>query len=171
MKLLHIVGRRNHGKTTLIRELLPVLKRRGLNVGTVKYSPHSHDLEPPGKDSRLHREAGAEPAAIVTPKLTAVFLPRSADAPSDTDPYARLRPLFAHCDLTLVEGHLEGPNVKVEVWRAALDTTPLAAERGDIHAIITDDAVDLDIRVWPRGDLEQLAQRLLALAQKDREDN
>ena len=51
MKRLHIVGGKNHGKTTLIMELVKELNRRGQTVGTIKHTHHQHELDVPGKDS------------------------------------------------------------------------------------------------------------------------
>ena len=53
----------DRGKTTLLIELVEELTRRGVRVGTIKHSSHSHELDTPGKDSFRHRQAGATPAA------------------------------------------------------------------------------------------------------------
>lgn len=158
---VHVVGRRNHGKTTLVVDLVRALTARGLRVATLKHSSHRHELDTPGKDSHLHRTAGAARAAIVTPTLAAVYLPRA----EGEDPDALLLPLLAGCDLLVVEGHLDGPGPKIEVWRARMATPPLASERADIAAVVTDDEPEaLSVPVWPRSDVPALACRVLALA-------
>ncbi len=162
MRRIHIVGRRNHGKTTLIADLLEELCRRGIRVGSIKHSAHRHELDPPGKDSYRHREAGANPAGIISGNLMAVFVPRS---PRD-DCYARLGPMFADCELVLVEGDIEARGVKIEVWRAAMATTCLAGERSDIQAVVSDDQPEVHVPVWPRTEVGSLADRLLALARE-----
>jgi molybdopterin-guanine dinucleotide biosynthesis protein B len=152
-RLVHVVGRQNHGKTTLIAALSEALGARGLRVGSVKHTEHVHEIDTPGKDSFRHRQAGASPVAMVTAELTAVFLP----GVDPRRPYEALSPLFASCDLVLVEGHLEGPGPKLEVWRKALGDPPLATARQDILAVVTDDAPEgLAPPVFPRGDLEAL---------------
>ena len=166
MRRVHIVGKKNHGKTTLTVALVSELTRRGFAVGTIKHSPHSHELDTPGKDSHRHRCAGASPASVVTADLVGVFLPRS-DA---EDPYARLAPIYEGCDLVLVEGDkgLRG-GLKVEVWRAEVGGAPLCAGAGrdDIAALVTDDAVEVAVPVWPRGDVSDLTDRVLALCGLD----
>jgi len=156
---LHIVGRRNHGKTTLIAELVREFCRRGIRVGTIKHSCHAHDLDTPGKDSHRHRQAGAQPAAIVTRDLIGVFLPRPEEPL-----YERLEPLFADCHLVIVEGNIDAPGLKIEVWRSAAGNTCLAAERADILAVVSDDRPALRVPIWPRGDIVTLADRVFALA-------
>ncbi len=161
MKPIHIVGRRNHGKTTLMVELLEEFSRRGVRVGSIKHSSHAHELDTPGKDSFRHRQAGAVPVAIVSKELIGVYLPRE----NGDGFYERLAGIFDQCELVLVEGHLDGPGIKVEVWRQSVGPSPLAAERDDIVAVISDDPISLDVPVWPRNDSAGLADRVLAVAQ------
>jgi molybdopterin-guanine dinucleotide biosynthesis protein B len=158
MNRIHIVGRKNHGKTTLIVELLEEFRRRGVSVGSVKHSAHRHELDPPGKDSYRHRAAGANPAAIVSRNLVGVFVRRD----EITDCYAVIGPLFSGCKLVLVEGDIDARAPKIEVWRACRGTPCLATERDDILAVVSDDSPPVSLPVWPRGDIAHLADRLLA---------
>ncbi len=167
MQPIHIVGRRNHGKTTLLVELLEELTRRGIRAGSIKHSSHSHELDAPGKDSFRHRQAGAVPAAIVSKDLIGVYLPRDADDDDNSDDfYDRLAGMFAQCDLVLMEGHLEGPGPKIEVWRQAVGGLPLAAERRDVVAVVSDDPISLDVPVWPRSDVAAVADQVGALSKR-----
>ena len=157
---VQIVGRKNHGKTTLVVDLVTEFSRRDVRVGTIKHSRHRHDLDTPGKDSYRHRHAGANPAAIVTADALGVFLRREPG----NDFYAQLAPWFADCDLVLVEGDIETPARKVEVWRAAVGTPCLAPEYSQIVAVVSDDVPAVAVPVWPRSDVAGLADRILALA-------
>jgi molybdopterin-guanine dinucleotide biosynthesis protein B len=158
MNRIHIVGRRNHGKTTLVVELVQEFCRRGIRVGTIKHSRHVHELDRPGKDSYRHRAAGSQPAAIITRDSVGIFLSR--DGGCD---YRRMEPLFAECQLVLVEGDIDAPGVKVEVWRAVMGSVCLAADRGDIAAVISDDTPVVPVPVWPRSDVARLADRIWGL--------
>ena len=162
MKRIHIVGRKKHGKTTLIVDLVGQLRARQVRVGTIKHTAHAHELDTPGKDSYRQRLAGAAPAAIVTPDLVGLYVHRRADA----DCYQHLAPMFSACDLVLVEGHLDCPGVKVEVWRQDAGGPCLALERDDIAAVVTDDSVAVDVPLWPRSDVAALAGHILALAEE-----
>ncbi|MBN2491903.1 MAG: molybdopterin-guanine dinucleotide biosynthesis protein B [Planctomycetes bacterium] len=163
MHRIHIVGRKNTGKTTLVEALAAALARRGVRVGAIKHTGHVHELDTPGKETSRYRRAGAEPTAVVTSEAIGLFAARA----KGEDPYERLAPLFAGCHVVLVEGDHEGPGTKVEVWRAATGTEPLIASRRDIVALITDDAVELPVVVWPRADMDALADRVLALSEKN----
>ena len=157
MRLIHIVGRQNNGKTTLIVELIAELTKRGMRVGTLKHSSHTHELDRPGKDSYLHRTAGACPAAVAARDMMAVYLPRKPEE----NPFDQLGPLFENVDLILVEGYHSGPGKKFEVWRSSVGTTPLFTEQNDIDAVITDDAVPNLLPVWPRNNITVITDNII----------
>lgn len=58
------IGKSGSGKTTLLVRLIPVLKEKGLRVGSIKRSHHEIEVDREGKDSWRHRQAGADPVAI-----------------------------------------------------------------------------------------------------------
>ncbi len=159
MKRIHIVGRRNHGKTTLTVELVRALTAKGYKVGTLKHSSHHHILDTPGKDSYRHREAGGNPACIVTPDITGVFF----RTPTKTDIYEKLAPLYEDCDLVVVEGNIDSVGPKLEVWRQERGTPSLALERDDIVGLISDDTPPEGVTAprIPRQDLDAIAEKVI----------
>jgi molybdopterin-guanine dinucleotide biosynthesis protein MobB len=161
MKRVHIVGRKNHGKTTLVVELVRWLRDAGYRVGTIKHTHHRHELDTPGKDSFEHRQAGAEVVGVLSHTLSAVFvpLPPVAAAP---DRYQTLSPLFESCDLVLVEGDTGASAIKIEVWRACLGTTPLASTDPMIQLIVTDDAFSIATPILARSQIAEVAHWVLS---------
>ncbi|HEX6961884.1 MAG TPA: molybdopterin-guanine dinucleotide biosynthesis protein B [Lacipirellula sp.] len=162
MHRLHIIGGKNHGKTTLIVELVQELTKRNVRVGTIKHTHHRHELDVPGKDSYRHRLAGAEVVGILSPSMNAVFMPR-AEAAATRDPYEAFAPLFADCQCVLVEGDVQASSPKVEVWRAELRTPPLATSDRSIMAVVTDDAPTIAAARLARSDIKGLADWVLAM--------
>jgi molybdopterin-guanine dinucleotide biosynthesis protein B len=160
MNLIHIIGRKNNGKTTLIVELVQELRRRGVKVGTLKHSGHEHELDTPGKDSYRHHAAGGDPAVVMTRNKMAVYIDRE---PND-DSLALLAPLFSGTDVVLVEGYIDGPGIKIEVWRDEVGTEPLINERNDIVAVVTNDSLETRLPVWSRKDIAKLADNVVKLA-------
>ena len=161
MKVLHVVGRKNHGKTTLIAELIAYLTQMEVRVGSIKHCGHEHMLDSPGKDSALHRQAGAEPTVVLTPSQMAIFQHR----PPQNGSYASIRGHFEHCDIVLVEGDLDGPGPKIEVWRAEIGGDPIVMRREDIRGIVSNDPIETDRMVWQRDRIPEIAQAVLALAE------
>ena len=163
MRRVHVVGRKNAGKTTLMIELIRELTGRGCRVGTIKHTSHNHCIDTRGKDSFRHCEAGASPAALITGNATAVFLPEQHGERT----YKELASFYEACHLVLVEGNLETAAPKVEVWRAEASGEPFALTRNDIAAVITDEQINVSVPVWPRACLRTLANNSLALAGVD----
>lgn len=162
LRRVHIVGRQNSGKTTLIVELVEYLTAGGWRVGTIKHTHHHHELDVPGKDSFRHRDAGAAPVGIIAPGMNAIFWPETA-AHDDENRYSKMLRMFQDCDLVLVEGHLMGDGIKVEVWRTANGRPPLANDDCSIRAVVTDDVVSVPVPVWSRLDVAKLADLITKL--------
>ena len=59
MKIINIIGHSNSGKTTIVKELVPMLAEN-FTVGTIKHMGHHIFELPEGKDTTLHFEAGAD---------------------------------------------------------------------------------------------------------------
>ncbi|QDT67475.1 Molybdopterin-guanine dinucleotide biosynthesis adapter protein [Planctomycetes bacterium MalM25] len=161
MKRLHVIGRKNHGKTTLVVALIEELTGRGLRVGTIKHTHHRHELDVPGKDSHRHRTAGATVVGVLSKGLSAVFLPSDDSGPS-RDRYAPLATVFASSDLVLVEGDSGTTAPKIEVWRAEVGSRPLAEEDLSVLAVVTDDDLPTAGLTLPRSDLQTLADWVIA---------
>jgi molybdopterin-guanine dinucleotide biosynthesis adapter protein len=164
MKRVHVIGRKNHGKTQLVVDLVEEFARRGLRVGTMKHTHHHHELDTPGKDSQRHRTAGASVVGIVSPTMNALFLPVADGSELDEDKeerYTAFATWFDPCDLVIVEGDAHTRAPKIEAWRAVLGSPPLAASDRSILAVITDDPLQLDVPILSRRDVRGLADWML----------
>jgi len=162
MNRLHVIGGKNHGKTTLIVELIGALRERGLRVGTIKHTHHRHELDTPGKDSHRHRLAGSSIVGVLSRELAAVYVPTTELGSQPDDWYAAMAPAFAGCPIVLVEGGTETAAPKIEVWRAAGQSQPHAIRIPNVLAMVTDDPIELDLPVFPRSDLAPLVDWIVA---------
>ena len=132
MRLIGLSGWSGSGKTTLIAALIPVLASRGHTVSTVKHAHHGFDIDRPGKDSHLHREAGAHEVLVASGTRWALMHEhRDTAEPPLSDLLARLEPV----DLVLIEGFKRDPHPKIEVYRAELGKPLLYPEDAHIVAI------------------------------------
>ncbi len=169
---VHIVGRKNCGKTTLLCELVECLTLRGLRIATVKHTHHQHELDTPNKDSYRHRVAGACAVGIVSPGMTAVFVPTNASQHSEEREarYLTLRSAFGDADLVLVEGDLHTAAPRIEVWRAAIAENPYATTEAGLSVVVTDDGLPGDlaasttVTTISRSNIDLIANQVLEIA-------
>ncbi len=134
-RVIGLAGWSGAGKTTLIAKLIPELKTRGLSVSTLKHAHHAFDVDKPGKDSYVHREAGATEVLVTSSNRWALMHElRGAPEPRLDELLRHLSPV----DLILIEGFKRDPHAKIEVHRAANGKPFLYPEDPDIRALATD---------------------------------
>ena len=153
---LGIVGWSGSGKTTLILSLLKIFHAAGLRVSTIKHSHHGIELDHPGKDSYLHRTAGAAEVMLATPDRWFLMKDHHGDRePELQDLISRMGPV----DLILVEGFKTAAIPQIEVHRLHLAQPLFATGHGRLLATASDDpALTCDGRpVLPLSDPEHIA--------------
>jgi molybdopterin-guanine dinucleotide biosynthesis adapter protein len=162
MRVVGIAGWSGAGKTTLMTRVIPVLVQRGLKVATVKHAHHAFEIDRPGKDSWLHREAGASEVAIVSSRRWAlVHELRAEREPPLVEILAKLSP----ADLVIVEGFKRLAYPKLEVFRASLGKPLIQPEDDCIIAIATDAPMSqASVPVVMLDDVDRVADVLLAEA-------
>ena len=161
MRVIGLAGWSGAGKTTLLRRLIPELVARGLRVSTVKHAHHAFDVDKPGKDSWLHREAGATEVLIGSANRWALMHElRGADEPDLPDLLARLSPV----DLVLVEGYKRGPHTKIEVHRASVGKPLLHPDDPTIAGVAADPVLTAPIPCVRLDDIPAIAALVLAHA-------
>lgn len=104
------------GKTTLLEQLLPLLRGRGLNVGVIKHAHHAFDVDKPGKDSYRLRSAGAAPMLVASRERFALMQETPGQAEPDLANLLKMMALHAP-DLVIVEGFKAWPLPKLVLYR------------------------------------------------------
>lgn len=160
MRVIGLAGWSGAGKTSLIVKLVPWLCARGLAVSTVKHAHHAFDIDKPGKDSFLHREAGAREVLVASANRFALMHElRGAPEPRLAELLARLSAV----DLVLVEGFKREAHPKIEIFRAANDKPYLYPDDPTIVALVSDVAPGSPARL-PQAHLDDI-EAVAALAQ------
>ena len=126
------------GKTTLLVQLLPLLKQQGLRLGVIKHAHHSFDVDQPGKDSYDLRHAGAERMLIGSRRRWALMV-ETPQAEEPTLPQLLANLPCADLDLILVEGFKHERYPKIELRRAETEHQPWLYTVDDtVIAVATD---------------------------------
>jgi molybdopterin-guanine dinucleotide biosynthesis protein B len=138
MRILGFAGWSGAGKTTLLAKLIPILTDRGLRVSTMKHAHHAFDVDTPGKDSYVHREAGATEVMVASGRRWALMHElRDAAEPDAAQLISHMTPV----DLLLIEGFKNAPHDKIEIYREANGKPLLSAEDPSFVAICSDGPV------------------------------
>ena len=133
--ILGLAGWSGSGKTTVIKNLLPKLKKINISVSTIKHAHEGFDIDKPGKDSFIHRESGAQEVLISSSKRFALMSNYKNKESSLTELIAKLTPV----DLVLVEGWKTENIKKIEIYRKEVKKPLLALNDKNIIAIATND--------------------------------
>ena len=134
------------GKTTLLCRVIPLLTRCGLRLGLIKHSHHAFEVDRPGKDSFVLRQAGAQQVVVASRRRCAVLSQYPADARLSLAEF--LGQLNTdELDLVLVEGYKYYPLPKIELHRPSLGHPLLALDDPDIIAVATDAALSQRVTI------------------------
>ncbi|PJE79435.1 Molybdopterin-guanine dinucleotide biosynthesis adapter protein [invertebrate metagenome] len=108
------------GKTTLLEQVMPCLKVKGLRIGVIKASHHNMEFDVPGKDSYRLRHSGAVRLLLAMPERSVCFTDNPE--PCDPDFNHQLQLIQGDdLDIILVEGFRDAPIPKIEVHRQVCD--------------------------------------------------
>jgi len=134
-----LIGWSGSGKTTLLARLIPLLTGAGLSVSTIKHAHHEFDIDQPGKDSWVHRQAGASEVLVASGRRYALMHElRGQPEPTLDELLARLTPV----DIVLIEGFKHGPYPKIEVHRPELGKPLLSRDDPWIVAVASPEPIE-----------------------------
>ena len=131
------------GKTTLLRQLIPALMEKSINVAVIKHAHHLFDIDTPGKDSYEIREAGSQQTLVASSRLMALM-----QASQHTEKKPELSDLIPRLDATtldiiLVEGFKHEPFAKIELHRPSLGKPFIYDHDDNVIAIASDEHLSL----------------------------
>jgi molybdopterin-guanine dinucleotide biosynthesis protein B len=164
MRIIGLAGWSGSGKTTLLAKIIPRLVARGYAVSTVKHAHHDFDVDTPGKDSHVHRLAGATEVLVGSSRRWALMHElRGEPEPSIYD----LLPKMSPVDLVLIEGFKAAQHTRIEVYRQNVGKPPLHPDNRQIAGIVSDTPFpDAGRMVVHIDDIEGVVELVLAKAER-----
>ncbi len=163
-EIVAIVGGTNSGKTTLIEKLIPVLKRRGYKVGTVKHVMHEMVFDQGGKDSWRHVEAGAETVIVDADRMLFMFKSMHSNPGNAQRLKDFANQYFSDVDIVIAEGYKKQELRKIEVYRKNGITEPVCLKDPNLAALVTDAEIDAGVPRYGLEDLESIADMIIKIA-------
>lgn len=116
LPLLGITAWSGTGKTTLLKQLIPQLRKREIRVGMIKHTHHDMDVDKPGKDSYELRKAGADQTLVASQQRWALMT-ETPELPELDLYYLASRFDASKLDLILVEGFKGETIPKIALYR------------------------------------------------------
>jgi molybdopterin-guanine dinucleotide biosynthesis protein B len=164
MRIIGLAGWSGSGKTTLLAKTIPRLVARGCTVSTVKHAHHSFDVDTPGKDSHVHRMAGATEVLVASGRRWALMHElRDEPEPSIYDLLPKLSPV----DLVLIEGFKAARHARIEVYRQEVGKPPLHPCDPQIAGVVSDTPFpDAGRPVVHIDDIDGVVELVLAKAER-----
>ncbi|WP_020561071.1 molybdopterin-guanine dinucleotide biosynthesis protein B [Thiofilum flexile] len=146
------------GKTTLLTQLIPLIKAKGIRVAIIKHAHHQLELDQPGKDSYRMREAGADQVLLMSAKVCALTW-QGDTAPEEASLTRALSMLTPHSvDLVIVEGFKHESYPKIEIHRPALGNPLLHLTDPDMIAVVSDEMIESILPVLDLNQPEQIVE-------------
>ena len=68
MKIFGLIGWKNSGKTYFAQQIIQQMSSQNFRVASIKHAHHNFDIDKPGTDSYLHRQAGSQQIIISSSK-------------------------------------------------------------------------------------------------------
>lgn len=156
-KIVAVSGVKNSGKTTLLENIIPLLKDRGILTAVIKHDGHGFVPDVPGTDTYRCLESGACGCAIFCADRFMVV----KEEPGIDE--VRLLEAFPEADLILLEGFKNSSYPKIEVVRKGNSDACVCAPE-TLLAVVSDmEAAPEGVRRIGLNDYEEVAEMLYLL--------
>lgn len=147
-----IIGKQDVGKTTLIKTIIPLLKKNGYKVGTIKYKVPSFEIDYEGKDTYEYYKAGADVVSISSPKKLAIIKRVDRNPPS-------IKGIINNCrdvDIVLVEGYKKWRYPYIEIQKNNKKTKTTNKENKHHLKITSITSPGISIPTFSKNDLHNV---------------
>ncbi|MFH8132573.1 molybdopterin-guanine dinucleotide biosynthesis protein MobB [Pantoea osteomyelitidis] len=142
--LLAFVAWSGTGKTTLLKQLIPLLKAYGIRPGLIKHTHHQMDVDTPGKDSYELRKAGADQVLVASQQRWAL-MSETPECDAVDLHYLASRMDATTLDIVLVEGFKGEAVPKIVLWRAGAKGGVEELLDGNVIAVASNCALNVSL--------------------------
>lgn len=164
VRLLAISAWSGTGKTTLLEQVIPLLKTQGIRSGLIKHTHHQMDIDTPGKDSYLLRKAGADQVIVASNQRWALMV----ESPNKPLSLMQLASQMdsSTLDLVLVEGFKDEPVPKIALWRRGVKGEIKDLLDQYVIAVATDEDMELNLPILDINQPMQVADYIVQWLKK-----
>ena len=147
------------GKTTLLQQIIPLLKQHNINVAAIKHSHHDIDIDIPGKDSYALRKAGANQTIVACDQRWALV----TETPNTTLNLHELIKQFDpdNTDLILVEGFKNEPLPKIMLFREEVGKPFAGLIDSDTIALASDKSYTVSVPLLDINNIKSIVEFII----------
>ena len=159
MIIIGIVGWKNSGKTTLVKNLIKYFTKKKYVVGSIKHAHHNFDIDKRGTDSFIHRKSGASEVLISSNKRFAKIEGRNNLKELSLN---KLISKIERSDIVIVEGFKKENHKKIEVIRSYIkNQKPLFESVKNVIAIATNKKVKTNLPMFDINDYQKIGDFII----------
>ena len=155
-----IVGWKNSGKTFFAQRLIEYFSKKNLVVASIKHAHHDFDIDKPGTDSYLHRQAGSQQIIVSSSKRWTKIVELKGRSEKKLDEL--LRELNSP-DIVIIEGFKYSPHPKIEIIKEDSDNY-LFLKLKNIIGIVCDKQINITLPQFKRKEIDKIAEFILTKA-------
>jgi len=155
-----IVGWKNSGKTVLAQKLIEYFTKKNLIVASIKHAHHNFDIDEPGTDSYLHRQAGSQQVIVSSSKRWAKIVELKGKSEK------KLNELLLELDspdIVIIEGFKDASHPKIEIIKKDSDNY-LFPKINNVLGVVSDNKIDTNLPQFKREEIEKIAEFFLTKA-------
>ncbi|GLR08925.1 molybdopterin-guanine dinucleotide biosynthesis protein B [Mixta theicola] len=156
LPILAIAAWSGTGKTTLLKQLIPLLKEQGVRPGLIKHTHHDMDVDIPGKDSYELRKAGADQVLVASQQRWALMTETPDNEAIDFN-FLISRMDARSLDLILVEGFKDEPIPRIVLCRDRSEEEIKILLDEHVIAVASDRSFDVSVPLLNLNDPPQIA--------------
>ncbi len=165
--IISVVGYKKSGKTTLVEQMIPILKSKGYRFGVLKYTAEGLPEEPGGKDTEKFRAAGAETVGLCGDDHFTLF--KAGGHPAL--PLDRLAAFFfPEAELVVTEGFKKQPFPKIALLSEGQEEKLMAEVRGVVLATVGPKPFREDLPHFQPGEADRIVKMLERRFLKERRE-
>ena len=160
MMVIGIVGWKNSGKTTLMKELIKYLTSKSFIVASIKHAHHNFDIDKKNTDSFIHRKAGAKEVLISSSKRWAKIEEReNLKELSLNDLLLKIE----RSDMVLVEGFKNENHKKIEVINNLNSKQkPLFESIKNVIAVVSNEKIATNLPTFNNTDYKSIGDFIIS---------
>ena len=118
MKIFGLIGWKNSGKTYFAQQIIQQLFSQNFRVASIKHAHHNFDIDHPGTDSFLHRQAGSQQVIVSSSKRWAKII--EINHRNEKKLKDLLKELNSP-DIVIIEGYKNELHPKIEIIKEDSD--------------------------------------------------